>query len=157
MNGLTYLNICMWQYIWWKCIVHHYICLCLVGQQVGWSRTPALVSFFSLTPSSMDHKDLLPQPPFTQLLPLSQTPNPADIPWEHSSWEDRETGKLTEDLCHSLLPSKSCAAVSPLVLQYNPSCSSPNISCVSYRPPFLASLLLCLTLSQSPTSAHTPC
>lgn len=96
--------------------------------------------------------------------PTSLYPTPPIIPASRTSRHSlgtqqlrgQETGKLTEDLCHSLLSSKSQAAVSPLVLQQKPSCSPPNVSCVSYRPPLLASLLLCLTLSQSPTpSTHT--
>lgn len=101
------------------------------------SRTPAAASLSSLTLPQMDHKGLL-QPALSLIIPVPslwhQQPFSVSTPAEQARW----TGKLIENLHHSLLSSTSKFPVSSLLcnrthcfplcahLLWIPQLSSPN-------------------------------
>lgn len=82
------------------------------------SRPPVMVSLFSLPLPQVDHLNLTLQTPFPLLIQLSQTPTPADFPWELVSYSCREAGSLTVDLQISGFSSKFNLSILSTTLFY---------------------------------------
>lgn len=83
------------------------------------SRPPVMVSLFSLPLPQVDHLNLTLQTPFPLLIQLSQTPTPADFPWELTSYSCREAGSHTVDLQISGFSSKFNLLILSTTLYYS--------------------------------------